>query len=70
MRPESGFQIGLNWPQIGKMTMASQFFDMTSLSTFFDVVVFLLSYLVAGPSFKSISSLVLELCQFFFMREF
>ena len=25
MRPESGFQIAPNWPQIGKMAMTSQF---------------------------------------------
>ena len=30
MRPESGFWIAPNWPQVGKMTM-------TSLSIFFDV---------------------------------
>ena len=37
--------------------------------TFFDVVFFLLSSLVTGPSFKSISSLVLELWQFSFIRD-
>ena len=42
------------------MTMTSQFVDLTSLSNFFDVVLFLLSILVAGPSFMSISSLFLE----------
>ena len=36
---------------------------------FFDVVLFLLSSLVTGPSFMSISSLVLELWQFFFIRD-
>ena len=36
---------------------------------FFDVVLFLLSSLVTGPRFMSISSLVLELWQFFFIRD-
>ena len=44
-----------------KMTIASQICDMTSSSNFFDVVLFLLSILVTGPSFMSISSLVQEL---------
>ena len=60
MRPESGLL---------QMTMTSQFVDLTSLSNFFDVVFFLLSILVAGPSFMSISSLVLELWQFSFKRD-
>ena len=42
---------------------------MTSTSTFFDVVLFLLSSLVTGPSFMSMSSLVLELWQFSFIRD-
>ena len=37
--------------------------------TFFDVVLFLLSSLVTGPSFMSISSPVLELWQFSFIRD-
>ena len=36
-------------------------FDTTSTSNFFKVVLFFLSSLVTGPSFMSISSLVLEL---------
>ena len=36
---------------------------------FFDAVLFLLSSLVTGPSFMSISSLVLELWQFSFIRD-
>ena len=52
-----------------KMTMTSQFTDMTSTSTFFDFVLFLLSSLVTGPRFMSISSLVLELWQFSFIRD-
>ena len=51
------------------MAMTSQFSDMTSSSIFFDVVLFLLSSLVTGPSFMSISSLVLELWQFSFIRD-
>ena len=46
--------------------MASQISEKTS---FFDVVSFLLSNLVNGPSFMSISSLVLELWQFPFTRD-
>ena len=38
--------------------MTSQIPDMTSSSIFFDVVLFLLSSLVTGPSFMSISPLV------------
>ena len=35
----------------------------------FDVVLFLMSILYTGPSFMSISSLVLELSQFSFIRD-
>ena len=49
--------------------MASQFLDMTSSSEFFNVVLFLLSILVTGPSLMSISSLVLELWQLYFVRD-
>ena len=41
--------------------MTSQLFDISSSSSFFDVVLFLLSSLVTGPSFMSISLLVPEL---------
>ena len=51
------------------MTMTPQFADMTSSGNFFDVVIFLLSGLVTGPTFMSISSLVLELWLFFFVRD-
>ena len=51
------------------MTMTPQFADMTSSGNFFDVVLFLLSGLVTGPTFISISSLVLELWLFFFVRD-
>ena len=67
--PESGLRTAPNWPKIRKMTMTSQFSDMTSTSNFFDVVLFLLSSLVTGPSFMSITSLVLELWQFSFIRD-
>ena len=67
--PESGLQIAPNWPKIRKMTMTSQFPNMTLTSIFFDLVLFLLSSLVTGPSFMSISSLVLELLQFSFIRD-
>ena len=50
------------------MTMTSQTTDMTSLS-FFDFILFLLLSVVTGPSFTSISLLVLELWQFSFMRD-
>ena len=49
--------------------MTSQFSDMASSSNFFEVVFFLLSSLVLGPSFMPISSLVLELWQFSFIRD-
>ena len=69
MRPESGSQIAPTWPQIGKITIMSQFSDMTSSSKFFDVVLFLLWSLVTGLSFMSIPSLVVELWQFSFIRD-
>ena len=48
--------------------MTSQFVDMTLSSIFFEVDVFLLSNLVTGPRFMSMSWLVLELWQFSFIR--
>ena len=48
--------------------MTSQFFDMTLLP-FLEVALFPLWRLVTGPSFMSISSLVLELWQFSFIRD-
>ena len=48
--------------------MMSQFSNMTSTPNF-DVVLFLLSSLVPGQSFMSISSLVLELRHFLFKRD-
>ena len=66
---ESGLRTAPNWTEIRKMTMTSQFSDITSKSEFFDVVLFLLSSLVTGRSFMSIPSLVLELWQFSFIRD-
>ena len=51
--PESGLRIGPNWSKIEKMTMKSQFYDMTLTSTFFDVFLFRFSSLVTGLSFIS-----------------
>ena len=42
---------------------------MTSTSVFFDVALFLVSRLVTDPNFMSISSLVLELWQFSYIRD-
>ena len=44
-------------------------FFFLSLLVFFDVVLFLLPSLVTGPSFMSISLLVLEFGQFSFTRD-
>ena len=70
---ESGLRTAPNWPKIIKMTKTSQFPDMTSTSIFFCLflpfALFLLSSLVTVPSFMSISSLVLELWQFSFIRD-
>ena len=68
MHPESGFRIAPNWPYIRKMTMTSQFAGMTACSNFFEFDLCLLSSLVTGPSFMSISPLVLEVWQFLFIR--
>ena len=69
MHPESGFGIAPNWSKIWKMTMTSQFANIISSSNIFDAVLFLLSNLVTGPSFIPILSLVLELWQFSFIRD-
>ena len=61
--------------QIGQKSEKWQFFTKVTISRhdvivkFFDVFLFLLSSLVAGSSFMSISSLVLELWQFSFIRD-
>ena len=64
--PESGLRAAPDWLNIRKMIMTSQFPEMTSLSKFFEMDH--LSRLVTGPIFLSISSLVLELWQFSFIR--
>ena len=51
------------------MTMTSQFAVMKSSSNSFDLALFLLWSLVTAPSFVSISSLVLKLSQFSFIRD-
>ena len=66
---ESGLRTAPDWPKIRKKTMTSQFADMKLTSNFFDVVLFIMSSLVTGPSFMSMSSLVLELWQFSFIRD-
>ena len=48
--------------------MTSQFASMASTSNFFEISLFILSGLVTGPSFMSISWLVLELWQFLFIK--
>ena len=60
MRPESSSRMTIN----RKINNDVKFADMTSLSNFFDVVLFLLSILVTGPSIMSILSLFLESQQF------
>ena len=61
MSPESNFWIAPNWLKFWKMIMTLRFVDMASSSNFSDDFLFLLSSLVSGPSFMSISSLVLGL---------
>ena len=41
MRPESGFWMAANWPEIGKKTLTSQFADITSSPIYFDSAMFL-----------------------------
>ena len=60
MRPESGFRIARNRSQIGKMSYVTNF-QHDVIVNFFDIVLFLLSSFVTGPSFMSISSSVLGL---------
>ena len=61
IRPESGFRIVPNRMQIGKKAVTSQFLDITSSSNSFNIIFFLLSSVLSGPGFMSISSLVLGL---------
>ena len=69
MRPESGFRIALNLIWIRKRSMIPQFSDMTSSSNLFDGAVFLLSNLVTGLSFMSISLMDLELWKLPFIKD-
>ena len=69
MCPKSGFRIAPNCSKIGKRTMTSKFADMATSSIFFDVLLFLFSSLVTGPSYTLIPSLVMELWQFSFIRD-
>ena len=69
MLPECGFRIAPNCAKFGRMTMTSQFADMASSSSFFEVAMFFLYSLITGPSSMSVSSLVLELWQFSFIRD-
>ena len=66
--PESGLRTPPDWPKIQKKAMTSKFSDMTSSSIFFSLVFFLWSSLVTDSRFMSISSLLLELWQFSFIR--
>ena len=68
MRPESGFRIARNRSQIGKMSYVT-IFQHDVIVNFFDIVLFLLSSFVTGPSSMSISSPVLELWQFSFIMD-
>ena len=49
--------------------MTSRFADMSSLLNFFDIVVFLLSSLITGRIFMSISQLVPELWHVSFIKD-
>ena len=62
--PEYRFWTAPNRPKKWKIKMTSQFSDMASSSFFFEIILFLLSSLVTGPSLMPISSLVLKLRQF------
>ena len=44
MHPESGFWIPQNWPLIGKVTVASQFSDVTSCRFFLSCFAFLVEF--------------------------
>ena len=68
MCPKSGFWNAPDWLWIGNMIMTSQFANMTATTIFFDAALFILSSLVTGPSFMSISWLVVELMRIFFYK--
>ena len=58
-------KLAINWKNDNDVTV----FRHDVIVNFFDVVLFLLWILVIGPSFMSISSLVLEFWQFYFIRD-
>ena len=58
-------KLAINWQNDNDVTICQN--DVIVI--FFDVILFFLSSLVTGPSFMSISSLVLELWQFTFIRD-
>ena len=58
-------KLAINWKNDNDVTV----FRHDVIVNFFDVVFFLLWILVIDPSFMSISSLVLELWQFYFIRD-
>ena len=66
---------GIRLPDCPKLTINLKnnndvtIFLQKSSTIFFEVALFLLSILVTGPSFMSISSLILELWQFSFIRD-
>ena len=61
MRRKCDSRIDPNWPEIGKNGNDVTIFRHDVIAKFFGVVLFLLSCLVIGPIFISISSLNLEL---------
>ena len=65
--------VASTWLQIDhkseKKAITPQFSEMTSTPIFFDVAMFLLSCLVTGSGFLSISWLLLELWQFSFVKD-
>ena len=69
MRPEFGFRSVRNLQEYSKSDNSITIFGMTSSSNFFNVLVFPFTSLVTGPSFMSMSSLVLELLKFSFIRD-
>ena len=69
MRPKSGFWISPNLSELGKITLMSQFSDMTLSLNFLDDALFFLSSLVTGSSFMSLSFLFLEFWQFLLIKD-
>ena len=58
------FKLAIYWKIKNDVTVSRQ----VAIANFFDVAVFILSSLVIGPSFMSISLLVLEIWQFSFYK--